>query len=151
LAFTRWLHASALTAEEVTTDDVLTFLTACRQETVKGRPGPNVIDLNGNRTDRLAPGSINPRLAAIAGLYDYLMMRGPTRKSPIPKGRPSNWFGAGERSGLLAHIKRRPDIALPVARPHASAQATRRHLVGGLRRVPRVVRPQAARAAEDSH
>src|ERR1035437_7058427 len=108
LAFTRWLHTSALTVEEVSTDDVLAFLTACRQETVKGRPGPNVIDLNGNRTDRLAPGSIKLRLAAGAGLYEYLMMRDPKRKSSIPKGRPSNWFAPGERSGLLAHTKRRP-------------------------------------------
>ena len=92
LAFSRWLHTSGLTAAEVSTDDVLAFLTACRQERVKGRPGPNVIDLNGNRTDRLAPGSINLRLAAVAGLYEYLMMLDPTRKSPIPKGRPSNWF-----------------------------------------------------------
>src|SRR5674476_1101577 len=68
LAFTRWLHTSALTVEEVSTDDVLGFLTACRQETVKGRPGPNVIDLNGNRTDLLAPGSINLRVVAVAGL-----------------------------------------------------------------------------------
>ena len=37
LAFTRWLHTSGLTAEEVTTDDVLAFLTACRRETVKAR------------------------------------------------------------------------------------------------------------------
>jgi len=55
LAFTRWLQGSGLTAQQVSTDDVLAFLTACRQERVKGRPGPNVIDLNGNRTDRLAP------------------------------------------------------------------------------------------------
>jgi site-specific recombinase XerD len=86
LAFSRWLHASGLTAQEVSTEDVLAFLTSCRQERVKGRPGPNVIDLNGNRTDRLAPGSINLRLAAVAGLYEYLMMGDPAHKSPIPKG-----------------------------------------------------------------
>ena len=31
LAFTRWLYASELTPEAVTTDDVLGFLTACRR------------------------------------------------------------------------------------------------------------------------
>ena len=39
LAFTRWLHTSGLTAQVVSPDDVLAFLTACRRETVKGRPG----------------------------------------------------------------------------------------------------------------
>src|ERR1035437_3320778 len=138
LAFTRWLHTSALTVAEVSTDDVLAFVTACRQESVKGRPGANVIDLNGNRTDRLAPGSINLRLAAVAGLYEYLMMRDPTRKSPIPKGRPSNWFAAGERSGLLAHIKRRPAprsrlrVRTPRRLPRSLTPAEVRALLGSL-------------------
>jgi len=73
LACSRWLHTSGLTAQEVSTDDVLAFLPECRQERVKGRPGTNVIDLNANRTGRLALGSINVRLAAVAGLYEYLM------------------------------------------------------------------------------
>ena len=130
---------SGLTAEEVSTDDVLAFSTACRQETVRGRPGPNVIDLNGNRTDRLAPGSINLRLAAVAGLYEYLMMRDPTHKSPIPKSKPSNWFAAGERSGLLAHIKRRPAprsrlrVRTPRRLPRSLTPAEVRALLGSLR------------------
>ena len=41
---------------------LLAFLTARQQETVKGRLGPNGLDLNGNRTDWLAPGSIYLRL-----------------------------------------------------------------------------------------
>jgi len=138
LAFTRWLHTSGLTAEVVTTDDVLAFLTACRQERVKGRPGPNVVDLNGNRTDRLAPGSINLRLAAVAGLYEYLMMRDPTAKSPIPKGKPSNWFAAGERTGLLAHTRRRPAprsrlrLRTPRRLPRSLTPAEVRTLLGSL-------------------
>ena len=58
LAFARWLAASGLSVEAVGTCEVLDFLAACRQESVRGRPGPNVLDLNGNRTDRLAPASI---------------------------------------------------------------------------------------------
>ena len=68
LAFARWLAASGLSVEAVGTCEVLDFLAACRQESVRGRPGPNVLDLNGNRTDRLAPASINLRLAAGAAL-----------------------------------------------------------------------------------
>jgi len=139
LAFTRWLHTSGLMAQEVSTDDVLAFLTACRQETVKGRPGPNVVDLNGNRTDRLAPGSINLRLTAVAGLYEYLTMRDPTAKSPIPKGKPSSWFAAGERSGLLGHIKRRPAprsrlrIRTPRRLPRSLTPPEVRAMLGSLR------------------
>ena len=108
LAFARWLRTAGLSVDEVRTSDVLDFLSACRQETIKGRPGPNVLDLNGQRRDRLAPASINLRLAAVTGLYEYLAMSEPGRSSPIPKGRPSSWFAHGERSGLLAHTKRRP-------------------------------------------
>jgi site-specific recombinase XerD len=138
LAFTRWLHASGLTTGVVTSDDVLGFLTACRQECVKGRPGPNIVDLKGNRTDRLAPGSINLRLAAVAGLFEYLMMRDPTRKSPIPKGKPSNWVAAGERSGMLAHIRKRPAprsrlrLRTPRRLPRSLAPAEVRALLGSL-------------------
>jgi integrase/recombinase XerD len=108
LAYTRWLSTVGLTVGQVTTADVLAFLSSCRQERVQGRPGPNVLDLNGNRTDRLAPASINLRLAAVTGLYEYRAMRDPAAGSPIPKGRASSWFAAGERSGMLAHTKRRP-------------------------------------------
>ena len=62
LAFARWLAASGLSVEAVGTCEVLEFRAACRQEAVRGGPGPNVLDLNGNRTDRLAPASINLRL-----------------------------------------------------------------------------------------
>ncbi len=108
LAFCRWLDSAGLTVAAVRTEDVLSFLSACRQETVAGRPGPNVVDPRGRRTDRLAPSSVNLRLAAVSGLFEFLAMRDPTAVSPIPKGRPSSWFAAGERSGLLAHTKRRP-------------------------------------------
>lgn len=108
LAFARWLASAGLSVDAVATSDVLDFLAACGQETIKGRPGPNVLDLNGQRRDRLAPASINLRLAAVTGLYEYQAMSDPGHASPIPKGRPSSWFAQGERSGLLAHIKRRP-------------------------------------------
>lgn len=108
LAFHRWLASAGLGVGQVVTDDLLGFLAACRQETVPGRPGPNVVDLSGRRTDRLAPASVNLRLAAVTGLYEFLAMRDPALRSPVPKGRPSSWFAAGERSGLLAHTRRRP-------------------------------------------
>ena len=108
LAFHRWLRRAGLSVDGVVTDDVLGFLSACRQERIPGRPGPNVVDLAGRPVDRLAPASVNLRLAAVAGMYEFVVMRDPTLSSPIPKGKPSSWFAAGERSGMLAHIRRRP-------------------------------------------
>jgi site-specific recombinase XerD len=139
LAFVRWLEASGLDLDQVRTDDVLAFLASCRAETVRGRPGPNVVDLQGNRVDRLAPASVNLRLAAVAGLFEFLAMRDPDAVNPIPKGRPSTWFAPGERSGLLAHTKRRPAprsrlrLRTPRRLPRALTAAEVAGLLGSLR------------------
>ena len=98
-----------------------------------------MLDLNGNRTDRLAPASINLRLAAVTGLYEYRAMSDPSCSSPIPKGRPSSWFAPGERSGLLAHTKRRPAprsrlrVRTPRRLPRALDAGEVTRLLGGLR------------------
>lgn len=139
LAFVRWLEASDLDLTQVRTDDVLAFLASCRAQTVRGRPGPNVVDLQGNRVDRLAPASVNLRLAAVAGLFEFLAMRDPQLVNPIPKGRPSTWFAPGERSGLLAHTKRRPTprsrlrLRTPRRLPRALTAAEVTALLGSLR------------------
>ena len=41
LAFCRWLTGQDLMLEDVTTDDLLGFLRACREASLPGRPGPN--------------------------------------------------------------------------------------------------------------
>ncbi len=139
LAFARWLSVTGLDIDEVATSDVLEFLSWCRQETVRDRPGPNVLDLNGQRRDRLAPASINLRLAAVTGLYEYLSMRDPGRSSPIPKGGLSSWFAPGERAGLLGHTKRRPAarsrlrVRTPRRLPRALDAGEVTRLLGGLR------------------
>lgn len=138
-AFCRWLGAAGLTVGAVTTEDLLGFVSACRQETVSGRGGANVVDMRGRRTDRLAPGTLNLRLAAVAGLFEFLGMRDPSRVSPVPAGRPSSWFAAGERTGLLAHTKRRPAprsrlrIRAPRRLPRALSAGEVASLLGSLR------------------
>lgn len=108
VGFTRWLARTGTTVEDVDAEALLAFLRACREQSAPGRAGPNVVDLNGQRVDRLSPASINLRLPAVAGMYEFLGVRDPERVSPFPTGRPSSWFAAGERSGLLGHTKRRP-------------------------------------------
>jgi site-specific recombinase XerD len=107
LAFCRWLVAEELPLAAVTTEVLLRFLRACRDATVPGRPGPNVVALSGRRMDQYAATTINRRLAAISGLFAFVSMRDPDATSPVPKGREARWRVSGERSGMLAHTARR--------------------------------------------
>ena len=115
LSFCRWLITEEI-AEGVSrgrlatvdTDTLLRYLRACRDATVPGRPGPNVVAMSGRRVDRYAPSTINRRLAAISGLFGFLALRDPDVKNPVPKGKEARWVVAGERTGLLAHTRRRP-------------------------------------------
>lgn len=108
LAFCRWLNAEDVELAAVTTDVLLGFLTACREASVPGRPGPNVVRLSGRRMDRYAVTTINRRLAAISGLFAFAAIRDPSWKNPVPKGREARWLTSGERTGMLAHTVRRP-------------------------------------------
>lgn len=108
LAFCRWLATQGQPLPEVTTEVLLRFLRACRDATVPGRPGPNVVRLSGRRMNQYAATTINRRLAAISGLFTFAAMRDPDVTNPVPKGREARWRAQGERSGMLAHTVRRP-------------------------------------------
>src|SRR4051794_41604925 len=109
LAFCRWLVAVEQPLTTVTTEVLLRFLRACREATVPGRPGPNVVRLSGRRTDQYAAATINRRLAAISGLFTFVAMRDPDAGNPVPKGREARWRGCGGRSGVGAPTARRPE------------------------------------------
>jgi len=114
LAFCRWLSSEGVELEAVTTDVLLRFLAACRKATVPGRPGPNVVRMDGRRADGYAPATVNHRLAAISGLFGFRSMRDPDAKHPVPKGKEARRLSAGERAGLLAHVSRRPRHRSPL-------------------------------------
>ncbi len=139
LAFCRWLAEGEVVLEQVTTDDLLGFLRACREATVAGRPGPNVVGMDGQRLDRYAATTINRRLAAISGLFAFVGLRDPGVKNPVPKGREARWRTAGERSGMLAHTRRRAvarsalRLREPRRLPVALSPAEATTLVGSLR------------------
>ena len=84
LAFCRWLVAEERPLAAVTTEVLLRFLRACREATVPGRPGPNVVRMSGSRMDRYAAATINRRLAAISGLFAFVALRDPTAPKPVP-------------------------------------------------------------------
>src|SRR5664279_3202547 len=111
LNFARWLHASDLTVAMITTDVLLQYLAACRQVQLPGRPGPNVVSLQGQRLDRYAATTINRRMAAISSMFIFLTMRDPDLKNPVPKGREARRITAAERTGLLGQLARAGEAA----------------------------------------
>jgi site-specific recombinase XerD len=125
LAFCRWLADERVELDAVTTEVLLRFMAACRAAQLAGRPGPNVVSLRGDRLDGYAPTTINHRLAAIAGLFAFRGMRDPDARNPVPRGREARFASAGERSGLLAHLARRPKprSALRLREPHRLPRA----------------------------
>lgn len=115
LAFCRWLDGEGVDLSAVTTDVLLRFVAACRQERVPGRAGgPNVVGLDGRRVDTLSPATVNLRLAAVAGLFSFRSMRDPGAASPVPVGREAKRLSAGERGGMLSHVSRAPKRRSPL-------------------------------------
>lgn len=139
LAFCRWLAEEDHDLGAVTTDVLLDYLRVCREASVPGRPGPNVVTMDGQRMDRYAATTINRRLAAISGLFTFAGLRSPDARNPVPRGREARWTVAGERAGLLAHTTRRrkPRSALrlrePKRLPVALSPSDAAQLVGSLR------------------
>lgn len=124
LAFCRWLVGEELGLGGVNTDVLLRYLTACRRATVPGRPGPNVLTLQGQRTDGYAPATVNRRLAAVSGLFTFMVMRDPGLRNPVPRGAESRWQGPDYRSGLLGHLARpQPRSALRLREPRRLPRA----------------------------
>jgi integrase len=126
---------------DVVTTDVLAFIKAQREP----RLGATVVRIEDGEGG-LAARTIKRRLATIAGLYEYLIIRGDTAVSqnPVPRGlamrRPGQWAVRGVP--LIRAPRTLPRVidpdevdifiaALRTARDRAMAEAM---LLGGLRR-----------------
>lgn len=91
LAFCRWLTDQDLDPEAVTTNVLLDYLKACREASVPGRPGPNVVTMDGQRVDGTRPprstgGLRRSRRASVPGCEES----GPER----PRGPLDGLWGA---------------------------------------------------------
>jgi site-specific recombinase XerD len=131
LAFCRWLATEGIELDAITTDVLLRFLAACRRAKVPGRPGPNVVRMDGRRADTYTPATINHRLAAVSGLFAFSQMRDPDTRNPVPKGKEARRPPARERAGMLAHVaRRRPKrSALRLREPQRLPQSLARRQV----------------------
>jgi site-specific recombinase XerD len=118
LAFCRWLMAESIALGEVTTEVLLRFLAFCRQARLPGQAGGNVYSIRDGRATGYAAATINRRLVAIAGLFEYRAMRDPDAVNPVPRGSERRRVTRAERGGLLGHLARpKPSSRLRVREP----------------------------------
>jgi site-specific recombinase XerD len=118
LAFCRWLLAGEMTMEAVTAETLLRYLAHCRTATFPGRPGGNVYSIRDGRSTGYAASTVNRRIVAISGLFEFRTMRDPDAASPVPKGAERRRTVRAERGGLLEHLATaRPASRLRVRQP----------------------------------
>ena len=98
-----WLVDQDLTVAGVTTDALLRFLTFCRAAVLPGQAGGNVVPLRTGRSTGYAPETINRRMAAISGLFDFRAMRDPTLVNPVPRSAAARRSTTVQRTGLLVY------------------------------------------------
>jgi site-specific recombinase XerD len=118
LAFCRWLLAEGVALADVTVEVLLGFLAFCRQARLPGQAGGNVYSIRDGRGTGYAAATINRRLVATAGLFEYRAMRDPEAASPVPRGSERRRVTRAERGGLLGHLARpKPSSRLRVREP----------------------------------
>jgi site-specific recombinase XerD len=137
LHFTRWLTNESVRLQAVRTDTLLRYLAHCRTTALEGQHD-NVVPLRSGRAVGLAPRTINRRLAAISGLFDFRSMRDPDIANPVPRGPAARRLAKGEGAGLLGHLARpKPRSKLRVREPRRLPRALDRAevtaLLGSLR------------------
>ena len=123
LAFCRWLLAEDAQLADVTAEMLLRYLAYCRTATFRGRPGGNVYSIRDGRSTGYAAATVNRRMAAISGMFEFRAMRDPGMPSPVPKGAARRQAGRAERGGLLGHLAApRPASKLRVRQPRRLPQ-----------------------------
>lgn len=120
LAFCRWLIERDTRIEDVTTDDLLDFLRACREASVPGRP----------RTERVRHGRATARTNTqpqpstgasqrsrdCSPMWDCGILIVVT---PVPKGREAKWRNPNARACWRTRSGARPAVGAAVAEPAA--------------------------------
>ncbi len=98
--FDRFLIDSSIALMAVEPTDLFAYLEWQRASV---KPAGNVVSL---RPARPAPSTMNRRIAAVRGLFEYLVMCGERSLNPVPAARRAS--RRGQRGGLLGHVAVRP-------------------------------------------
>ena len=118
LAFCRWLLDADAQLDDVNAETLLQYLSHCRTATFPGRPGGNVYSIRDGRNSGYSAATVNRRMAAISGMFEFRAMRDPAMPSPVPKGAARRQAGRPERGGMLGHLASpRPASKLRVRQP----------------------------------
>jgi integrase/recombinase XerC len=103
LNFSRFLSSRGISAADAVPSDFFDWLD-WQAERKRDRTG-RVVSLE---VGRPAPATVNRRVAAVRGLFEYAAITGVRRDNPVPPGRRSTGLRATRR-GLLGHVAgRRP-------------------------------------------
>lgn len=123
LAFCRWLLTESTDLGAVTAETLLRYLAYCRTATFGGRPGGNVYSIRDGRSTGYAPATVNRRLVAVSGMFEFRAMRDPDAINPVPCGTQRRRTVRGERAGLLGHLATaKPSSGLRVRQPRRLPQ-----------------------------
>lgn len=99
LNFSRFLQGRGATLADVVPTDLFDWLDWQAKQTTK-RAG-KVVRLAERR--RPAPATMNRRVAAVRGLFEYAVITGARSENPVPPGRRSTGLRAPRR-GMLGHL-----------------------------------------------
>lgn len=111
LNFLRFLAERGLTLVEVRPADLFDYLDW--QQRPKRASGSTVVRLAERRGS--APATLNRRIAAVRGLFEFMVIIGMVRTSPVPSPRRTS--GLRARRGLLGHV--------PVRHPRSGGRLVR--------------------------
>ncbi|MCV7035713.1 integrase [Mycobacterium heckeshornense] len=124
--------------EEVTDADVLSFIAAQRQP----RRGAEVVRIDDGEAG-LSARTIKRRLASVAGLFEYLIVRGVVSRNPVPQGLSTRTPSRAVRGVPLIRTPRtvprvidpdQADALMRALRTHRDRAMVQAMLLGGLRR-----------------
>lgn len=94
--FARFLDDKPLALAEVAAVDLFDYLD---WQVRSARRGGRVVAMSG----RVSPATMNRRIAAVRGLFEYMVATGERSTNPVPTARRSSGLRASKR-GLLAHV-----------------------------------------------
>lgn len=104
LNWLRFVDERGLELTEVVPTDLFDWL---EWQSRPQRPGGKVVRLDQARG--AAPATMNRRVAAVRGLFEYAVITGLRGDNPVPSPRRTSGLRARKPQGLLGHVKRRRD------------------------------------------